>query len=145
MQFAFLPSLPNLRQLVINFSTGLEKIGDYSRFSCVNLRRLILNGDQLGDATVASILNSVASSPSAASSLELLWLTGNLLTLIPKSQLEHFTHLMRLDLSNNNFPIIPEGSFVFNNPVDYLYLENDTISSIQPGAFQGILSSFLLC
>jgi Leucine-rich repeat (LRR) protein len=101
------------------------------------LKRLWLNGNQLGDQIVGDMLNAIASSPSAASALEMLWLTTNQLTQIP-AQMDSFSQLMQLDLSNNSLPaLIASGSFVFNAPVDYLYLESDGISSIEPDAFQG--------
>jgi Leucine-rich repeat (LRR) protein len=70
----------------------------------------------------------------------MLWLTSNQLTQIP-TQLSSFSQLTQLDLSNNSFPVISSGSFIFKAPVDYLYLESDSISSIDPDAFQGIGSS----
>ena len=139
-----LPALPSLNQLAVTFTNGLEKIADFSRLGKVALKRLLLNGNQLGDLTVDKILNSLASSPSSAMTLQTLWLTGNLLTRIPSSLLSSFTQLIELDLSNNTFSILASGSFIFRTPVDYLYLESDSINSIEPGAFQGILSLCLI-
>lgn len=131
-----LPALPSLTQLAITYSTGLDQIADFSRLGRTQLKRLWLNGNQLGDQIVGDILNAIASYPSAASALEMLWLTTNQLTQIP-AQMGSFSQLMQLDLSNNSLPLIPSGSFIFNAPVDYLYLESDGISSIEPDAFQG--------
>nr|CAH0107179.1 unnamed protein product [Daphnia galeata] len=69
----------------------------------------------------------------------MLWLTSNQLTQIP-TQLSSFSQLTQLDLSNNSFPVISSGSFIFKAPVDYLYLESDSISGIDPDAFQGDFS-----
>ena len=132
-----LPTLPSLKQLAITYSTGLEQISDFSRLGLIQLKRFWLNGNQLGDEIIDIILNAIASSPSASTSLEMLWLTSNQLTQIP-TQLSSFSQLTQLDLSNNSFPVIPSGSFIFKAPVDYLYLESDSISSIDPDAFQGI-------
>ncbi|XP_046650032.1 uncharacterized protein LOC124341131 [Daphnia pulicaria] len=135
-----LPALPSLTQLAITYSTGLDQIADFSRLGRTQLKRLWLNGNQLGDQIVGDMLNAIASSPSAASALEMLWLTTNQLTQIP-AQMDSFSQLMQLDLSNNSLPaLIASGSFVFNAPVDYLYLESDGISSIEPDAFQGDFS-----
>ncbi|KAI9554619.1 hypothetical protein GHT06_019892 [Daphnia sinensis] len=131
-----LPALPNLDQLIVTYTTGLEKVTDFSRLGNVQLRRLLLNGNQLSDQMADNILNAMASSSSAASSLEMLWLASNQLTRVP-AQLTSFSRLIQLDLSNNSFPVLSSGSFSFNAPVDYLYLESNTINSIEPGAFQG--------
>lgn len=131
-----LPALPSLDQLIVTYTTGLEKVTDFSRLGNVQLRRLLLNGNQLSDQMADNILNSVASSSSAAGALEMLWLASNQLTRVP-TQLTSFSRMIQLDLSNNSFPVLSSGSFSFNAPVDYLYLESNTINSIEPGAFQG--------
>ncbi|XP_057376103.1 phospholipase A2 inhibitor beta-like [Daphnia carinata] len=130
-----LPALPSLNQLIVTYTTGLEKITDFSRLGNVQLRRLLLNGNQLDDQMADNILNAMASS-SAATALEMLWLASNQLTRVP-AQLSSFSRLIQLDLSNNSFPVLSSGSFSFNAPVDYLYLESNTINSIEPSAFQG--------
>lgn len=131
-----LPALPSLDQLIVTYTTGLEKVTDFSGLGNVQLRRLLLNGNQLSDQMADNILNSVASSSSAAGALEMLWLANNQLTRVP-TQLTSFSRMIQLDLSNNSFPVLSSGSFSFNAPVDYLYLESNTINSIEPGAFQG--------
>ncbi|KZS13262.1 uncharacterized protein LOC123472400 [Daphnia magna] len=131
-----LPALPSLDQLIVTYTTGLEKVTDFSGLGNVQLRRLLLNGNQLSDQMADNILNSVASSSSAAGALEMLWLASNQLTRVP-TQLTSFSRMIQLDLSNNSFPVLSSGSFSFNAPVDYLYLESNTINSIEPGAFQG--------
>lgn len=77
-----LPALPSLIHMAVTFCTGLERVTDFSRLGKVKLQRLWLNGNQLGDQAVNSMLNSIAGSPSSASALEMLWLTGNQLTRI---------------------------------------------------------------
>lgn len=133
----YVPALPSLNQLVITYTTGLEKITDFSRLGNVQLRRLLLNGNQLNDQITDNILNAVASSPSAAGALEMVWLASNQLTRIP-TQLASFPQLVQLDLSNNSFPTIASGSISFDAAVDYVYLESNNINSIEAGAFQGI-------
>lgn len=97
---------------------------------------LYCNYMKLADSRISEILNAfLAPDVSPVSRMEF---ADNLLTRIP-SQLPLFDQLNWVFLNRNNFSdgLIPSGSFNFTAPVQYLNMYNASISSIDPGAFQG--------
>ena len=90
----------------------------------------------LTDSRTSDILNAfLAPEASPVSRMEF---ADNLLTRIP-SQLPLFDQLNWVFFNRNKFSngTIRSGSFNFTAPVKYLNLYNTSISSIEPGAFQG--------
>lgn len=94
----------------------------------------------LDDAKASQILDTMLSWP-RASPLRLLTMYNNRLTLVP-TQLPKFPMLNKIDLSYNQITSIKSNAFNFSSTtLTWLNLNNNPISSIQKGAFQGNIKS----
>ena len=78
-----------------------------------------------------------------------IMLMSNKITSIPSGTFNcSSASLVTIDLSMNNITSLPTNAFTFpptaTMMMNYLYLQNNQITNISPGAFQGI-QSFYLC
>ena len=93
-------------------------------------------GHDLTDAQMSSILETYISTP-GVSPLAYLMLRANQLTKIP-SQVAQLGQLDRIELNYNKITTVTAGSFILNSsPLKWIYLDNNLISEVQSGAFQG--------
>lgn len=90
----------------------------------------------LTDAQVSVILDTYLSTP-GVSPLTYLMLRANQLTRIP-SQVTSLPQLDRIELNFNKITTVATGSFNLKATLKWLFLENNLIATIEPGAFQGI-------
>ena len=92
----------------------------------------------LGDEKMSQVLDAFIST-SGVSPLRELHLFRNNLTRIP-DQIRHFTELNRVILNSNEIQSIKNGSFHFTPTLDIFTLRSNKITTIEPGAFDGIIS-----
>ena len=88
----------------------------------------------VNDDRVSTILDSFLSA--GITPLGYLNLGYNPMTHIP-SQIPSFKQLFTVGLGSNELTIIKSKAFNFNAPLDLLDLRINSISTIEPGAFQG--------
>lgn len=127
-----LPTLPALTTLHVMDSTGLV---EFPNLSPAVLQTLFLNGNQLGDIMVATLLDSIILTSTIR--LFTLRLNSNQLTRVPTQQINSLPELGNLYLDDNSFPVLEAGSLTFSFPVTTLSLSSASITTIEPGTFQG--------
>ena len=113
---------------------GLRKEKFYQS-SSVKLTRLFLDDNQLDDENMDLFLSWII--VTSAGSLERLYIGRNALTKIP-SQIASLRSLKQLGLSQNAIPTVKKGAFIHPIP-RWIYLDNCSIETIEPGAFQGTI------
>lgn len=138
--FTKLPYLPELKSLTIFNSTGLEGMGKFPENALfAGLKELDLALNLLTDERFASILRSIASSPSAKT-IEILRLSGNRLTRIPDHKiLSSLTSLNQLFLDGNSITVISKQSLDFSSRMPNLTVLNlmdMTLNFIEANAFK---------
>jgi hypothetical protein len=118
---------------------------DYSPCECNDRgdETVILNcrGRQLNDSKVSDILDSFISTP-GVSPLASLNLWQNKLTRGPK-QVKLFNRLEHLDLEGNQIRTVESGAFKSNQLLS-VFLSDNQLVDIEPGAFEGVISSLAL-
>ena len=143
--WTIMPPLCNLASLYIRNATRND-LNQWTQFPNLTrgLHDLCLDGNEINDVEIDRILNWTLKT--SANSLEYLSLERNNLTKIPR-QISLFTKILfvRLDHQKTDIQIITNGSFRIPAHnyiiVSQFSAKNSNISSIQPGAFQGIFSS----
>ena len=131
------PSLPNLVDFNMYFSTGLNEWTAFPNLAR-GLSALLLYSNEIQDAAMNRILNWAAKY--SADTLQTLRLNDNNITKIPV-QLQvasPFTKLQILSLQTQKteIPLIPRGSF-YAIPPFILAASSNGIANIKDGAFQG--------
>ena len=91
----------------------------------------------LDDSTMSDILSAILSD-TKASPVRVLDLAENALTIVPL-EIPLFKQLANVDLSANQIDKIPRGAFNFDEATERIQinLNNNPLTVIQPGAFQG--------
>ncbi|XP_006027681.1 leucine-rich repeats and immunoglobulin-like domains protein 1 isoform X1 [Alligator sinensis] len=126
-----LPAWPASLNLSYNKLTEI----DPSAFTELpNLREVRLNNNEL------TTIPSLGAAPSTVVSL---YLHHNRIRSIDASQLKPYVALETLDLSFNDITEIRSGSFPQGLHIKELYLGNNRISALEPGAFDGLSRSLL--
>ena len=95
----------------------------------------------LSDEQMSQVLDAFISSP-GVSPLRELYLYKNNLTRIP-DQIRHFTELDRVILNSNQIQLIKNGSFNFTRTLGLFSLNNNTLMTIESGAFDGTMYNYL--
>lgn len=134
--FSTLPAsqLVSLKTLAVTDCTGLVAFPD---FTPVFLERIVLDGNALTDATVGSILVSLAASTSVSSLLELS-LANNALTKIPR--VTSFSRLVSFDISRGGeISFVTQSNLLFTDQMTFVGLKDLSITFIEGGAFNGEL------
>ena len=93
----------------------------------------------LSDSQVSDILDAFLTTPGVSSSVGSLDLRLNRLTRVPP-QMKLFPQLKTVMLEGNFITSIESGAFNFadaTNPIRYLTLGNNQLTTIAPGAFKG--------
>ena len=93
----------------------------------------------LGDSKMSDILDAFLTTP-GISPVGLLDLMSNRLTRVP-TQMKFFNQLDYVYLNNNDITSIESGAFNFPdaaNPILDLDLQNNQLTTIAPGAFKGL-------
>ena len=99
---------------------------------------------KLTDSQVSDILDAYLTTPNVSQVGQLLLNYNELLTRVPV-QMKSFTQLSETFLSYNSFTSIELGAFNFTddaNPLHYLDLGFNQLTTIAPGAFKGSNFSF---
>lgn len=140
MHFSFskLPTpLPQLMYLTIVNRQMTAEPSSAIQLTYPQLGHLALNDNNLNDGDAQFIINSVLTS--SYGSLLVLQLQGNQLTRVPAYVPGCFVYLNTLDLSNNQIKTLPIGSLAFLSTVRAIsvYLNTTGLHTIAPGAFQG--------
>ena len=94
-----------------------------------------LNNTQMSDILDAFLVTTPGISPVASLSLQV-----NQLTRVPSQIIKLFNHLVDVWLNSNAITSIESGTFNFTdaaNPVQYLVLYENQLTTIAPGAFKG--------
>jgi hypothetical protein len=130
-----LPPLTSLVGLAIDNSQGFEALTNFPARAFSSLNHLYFYNDALNDQAVDIILNAFASSTSA-NTLVTLTLSKNLINRVP-SQVLSLPNIKNFALTNNNISLINTGAFALNAP-QKMYLNNVSLDTIEPDAFQGI-------
>jgi len=91
----------------------------------------------LDDSTMSDILSAILSD-TVASPVRVLDLAANALTIVPL-EIPLLKQLANVDLSANQIDKIPRGAFNFDEATERIQinLNNNPLTVIQPGAFQG--------
>ena len=98
----------------------------------------------LNDSQASAILDAYLNTPNVSPVGQLLLNYNELLTRVPV-QMKSFTQLSETFLSYNSFTSIESGAFNFTdgaNPLQYLDLGFNQLTTIAPGAFKGSNFSF---
>ena len=104
--------------------------------------RLNCNNQQLNDGQASAMLDVFLTTP-GISPLSWFNFPGNRLTRVP-NQFPLFPQLNFVDLGRSSIESVPTGAFNFSSTLNILYLNENGLRSIQPGAFQGIIQDFIL-
>ena len=91
----------------------------------------------LSDRTVSQYLNAFLFKQPNITALKRLQLGNNKLTRVP-DEIKMFIELEYVDLRYNSIHTIHSGAFHFTSILKWLYLQYNQLSSIDPGAFQGM-------
>ena len=129
-----IPLLPTLQTIIVD-SPGFEQW--YPPERTPNLTEVSLSSIQTTEEKIDGILNTILY---YNQTLIQLCLDNVGLTRFPH-QIEHFTSLEECNVIGNNITLLAKGSVKLPDQLDYLYLSNNSIQSIEPGAFQGIQTS----
>ena len=105
-----------------------------------SLARLDCYEKDLNDSTASAILEAYLSTRHVTP-LKYLDLQKNGLTHVP-SQLKSFPRLDTVYMYDNAIRTIRYGDFNFTATLNHLSLDSNQLTTIEPGAFQGILLSF---
>ena len=135
--FQYLPPLPSLQRLYIQFCPDLNQI-TFPDLSPAKLKLLFLRDNQISDKTADKIVASLAVSTSA-DSLEDLVLNANSLTRIPSQLGSAFPKQTEVYLADNIISHIPSSSLTFAYPLSMLDLQANQLKTIESGAFKGRL------
>ncbi|KAG8189484.1 hypothetical protein JTE90_018136 [Oedothorax gibbosus] len=74
--------------------------------------------------------------------VEWLKLGNNRLTFVPRAALKNLTRLRALDLRSNRIAVLREGDFDgFSNALRYVFLQNNSISVVEPGSLSALVSA----
>lgn len=132
-----LPLLARLAEFDIFDCTGFEKLSSFPTDSLPVLETFKLNSNQLDDRVVGLILDTIAAS--SGDTLSFLSVNNNQLTRIP-DQLAFFPRLSTFNAANNQINLITNGTLAFTAAnVKAIYLPSNSLETIEPGAFQGII------
>jgi len=135
--FKTLPnSFPNLIDLNFYGSRGLNEAVDFPQPLSRGLVQVNLYSCGLDDIGTAKFLDWLVSS--STNTLTTLLMKTNYVTNIP-TQIPLMTALKNLELSFNRLTTIRAGELNFTSPVAMLTMVANKISTIQPGAFEGML------
>ena len=101
--------------------------------------RLNCNNQQLDDSQTSDMLDAFLTTPGIS---PLSWFNypSNRLTKVP-IQLPFFPLLDFVDLGRSSISSVPYGAFNFSKTLNILYLNENGLDSIEPGAFQGDVQS----
>ena len=99
----------------------------------------------LDDAKMGQILDAYLAAGASVSPLEVMYLDRNQLTRVP-TQISLFPNVFYVNLDYNNIRQVASGSFNFRPqiPPIRLFLGYNQLTSIEAGAFQGLLNKFFL-
>ena len=136
-----LPQLPNLLELKVTYSSGLNKWTNFPHLEN-GIEHLILAANALNDDCVDRILDSLLKSPTK-NTLQYLHLAANALTRIPQ-QIKYFPVLHKIYLDHQQAPgfgyISPLYSTSFMGSIRFMYLPFCFITELEPNAFEGYFS-----
>ena len=93
-------------------------------------------GREINDLRASQILDVFLSSTEATNLLGSAYFFNNKLTRVP-NQIKFFPRLVNVTLNYNSIASLESETFNFSSTVNYLGLDSNQISSIEPGAFQG--------
>lgn len=136
--------LPSLTSLSFSACEGLSRLHNFPTLFR-GLDEMVLSyyeNYELNDETTSQIFDWLLLS--SANTLKHLTLQGigPHLTRVPR-QISNFTNLDHFFLTNNNISTIKSGDLSFSVPVMHLYLDNNGIKLIEPGAFKGIPVAYI--
>jgi Leucine-rich repeat (LRR) protein len=129
-----LPPLTSLVGLAIDNSQGFDDLINFPARAFSSLDHLYFYNDGLSDQAVDIVLNAFVSSTSA-STLTTLTLSKNQITRVP-SQIVSLPNVINFALTNNNISIVNTGALSLTAPKK-IYLNNVSLDTIEPNAFQG--------
>ena len=145
-----LPPLPRLTFLRFELCSGLKKIKSFPnlvnglehiRFENGHYNKFISN-KVLDDITVDRIIDwLLLSSSNTLEGLSII--DTSQVTQVP-NKTSQFKVLKSIELQNNAISTIKSGAFSFSVPVYVFHFYGNGISKIEPGAFKGINTVFLL-
>lgn len=134
--------LPLLQNLQLIHLTNCQNLGDSNLFppALPSLQELAIKASFLDDASVASILDGLLSTP-YSTQLSRMELSSNLLTVVP-SQISSFPNLGQVKLRENFFAHLPAGAFNFYWRAFNIDLSDCEVKTVEQGAFIGELELY---
>jgi len=131
--------MPGLESLSLYNSRGLNEPNWLYPSQLVNgLVELDCGANGLEDAAIARLMSWLLLS--SRNSLQVAYFDSNSLTNVP-SGLGNFSKLNAIDFSYNQITTLPRGSLTFTADVLRVNFAGNQISTIAPGAFDGMLFS----
>lgn len=134
--FQGLPSQSKLYSISILNCRGFNNLEDSTKIALPSLRQLYLQNNKFDDKAVAKVLKILAES--STESLEELGLNENKLTRVPEL-ITSFSNLHYLMMEQNAISLLHSQSLTLTGRMEFLNLAYNGISTIEPGAFVGII------